>query len=316
MLARPQWLLLLAAACSPPLTTRYAVVGPTSHQAISLLGDTLWTLPLDPKQGPRLVEQLQIARNRNAMEVPPVQDQLLLARRTAEMGRLREALILLSRTAQVHFNNPRVFRERGEILLILREFAAAREDFQKAGALMIGRNGLAELTDLPEGGAQLTTVQFQTALYLGVTHYLLGNWVASRDVLIEAVKEAANDDDVALAAVWLFFAARRIGTGAAAAEILRALGPNLEVRLSRHEYDLLQAYRGQVPSDSINSRATSREGGDERALYAYGIGMWHLVRGQAADAETWFEYARRIPNWATLPYIAAEAELLRLRKKS
>lgn len=318
MPARPQGLLLLlAVACSPPLTARYAVVGPTSYQAVSLLGDTLWTLPVDPKRGPGLVGQLQKARARNAAEFPPVEDRLLLAKRTAEMGRLREALVLLSTTAQVHFDNPKVYRQRGEVLLALREFVAARDDFQKAGALLIGKKGLVELTDLPDGtGSQLTTVQFQASFYLGVTHYLLGAWVASRDVLIEAVKEAANDDNLAQAAVWLFFATRRIGTGAAAADVLRALGPDLRVDLNRDEYDLLLAYKGLVPTDSINLRALDREGGSARALYAYGIGMWHLVRGQESEAQSWFEEARTIPDWTTLPYLAAEAELRRLQGKS
>jgi len=318
MPARPQALLLvLAAACSPTLATRYAVVGPTGYQAVSLLGDTLWTLPVDPKRGPGLVEQLQKARGRNAVEYPPVEDRLLLAKRTAEMGRLREALVLLSTTAQAHFNDPRVFRQRGEVLLALREFAAARSDFQKAGALLIGKTGLAELTELPDGiGSQLTTVGFQAAFYLGVTHYLLGAWVASRDVLIEAVKEAPNDDNLAQAAVWLFFATRRIGTGAAATEVLRALSPDLKVDLNRDEYDLLLAYKGLIPSDSINVLALARDGGGARALYAYGIGMWHLVRGQEAEAASWFEEARTTPDWTTLPYIAAEAELVRLRGKS
>jgi tetratricopeptide (TPR) repeat protein len=241
---------------------------------------------------------------------------MLLAKRTAEMGRLREAVGLLSRTAAVHFSNPRVFRQRGELLLMLRQFQLAKSDFQRAGALLIGRQGIgmAEAVDLPEGGgAQLTTVQFRTALLLGITHYLLGAWVPSRDVLIEAVRLAPNDDDLAQAAVWLFFATRRIGTGAAAAEVLRALGSNLQVDLSRHEYELLLGYKGQVPSDTINARATNRAGGDERALYAYGIGLWHLVRGQTDDAEPWLDEARTIPNWASLPYIAAEAELARLR---
>lgn len=308
------WLLLLAAACSQPLATRYAVVSPTGLQAVSLVGDTLWTLPVDPKRGPRLVEELQKARARNASEYPPVEDRLLLAKRTAEMGRLREALVLLSTTAQVHFDNPKVYRQRGEVLLALREFVAARSDFQKAGALLIGKKGLVELTELPDGsGSQLTTVQFKAAFYLGVTHYLLGAWVASRDVLIEAVKEAANDDDVVQAAVWLFFATRRIDSGAAAAEVLRALGPDLRVDLNRDEYDLLRAYKGLVPSDSINVRALDREGGSARALYAYGIGIWHLVREQEGEARMWFEEARMTPDWTTLPYLAAEAELARMK---
>jgi tetratricopeptide (TPR) repeat protein len=233
------------------------------------------------------------------------------------MGRLRDAVLMVSKTSQVHFNNPRVYRLRGELLLRLRELKAAREDLQKALALLIGKVGAAEVVELPESAvAQLTTVQFKASFYLGVTHYVMGAYGPARDVLIEALKVAANDDDLAQAAAWLFFASRRIGDGAAAGEVLRALGPSLQVDLSRHEYELLLGYKGVVPSDTINARALDPAGGDERALYAYGIGLWHLLRGKASDAEPWFEQARTIPNWAALPYLAAEVELARLREKS
>lgn len=307
------WLLLLV-ACTPP-SVRYAVIAPDGVQGFSLLGDTLWNLPVDPKKGPFLVDQLELARERNAVAHPTVADQLLLARRTAAIGRLQEAIGILTRVAQVHFRDPRVFRLRGELLLRLRRFELARQDFRQAGTLLIGQDGIVDPIDLPGGeGVRLSTAQFQNWLLLSVTHYIEGDWVRARDGLIEAVRFAQNDDDLADAAVWLFFATRRIGTGAAASEVLRALGPDLQVDANRHAYDLLRAYKGEIPSDSIQARATARDGGDERSLYAYGVGLWHLVRNQPEEAELWFEQARAIPNWSALTYIAAEAELIRIRQ--
>jgi hypothetical protein len=98
----------LAVACSTAVSTSPPPVPPPDAEAISLLGDTLWTLPVEPRRGPRLISQLQMARNQAAVPWPPAVDQVNLARRTAGIGRLREAMAMLDQTANVHFYDPRV----------------------------------------------------------------------------------------------------------------------------------------------------------------------------------------------------------------
>jgi hypothetical protein len=125
-----------------------------------------------------------------------------------------------------------------------------------------------------------------------------------------------NDDDVAETAYWLFFSMRRIGKGVAAGEMLEQLGTALQVELRRAEYEVLLSFKGLVPSGTISARAMLRRGGEDKSLYAYSLGMWHLVRGEQDQAELWLRQARTIANWAALPYLAAEVELARLREKS
>lgn len=161
-----------------------------------------------------------------------------------------------------------------------------------------------------------TSVEFQVALHMGVIRYLQGDFLAARDLLTEAARRAMSDDDLTVAALWLFFATRRAGNLPEATEILGAVNDGWGVRVRRHEHQLLLAYKGQVPTDSIQTRALNRLGGEERALYSYGIGFMLLVRERTDEAELWLQQARAIPNWTALPYLAAEADLARLKGRA
>jgi tetratricopeptide (TPR) repeat protein len=325
---------LLGACSTQPI--HLTVIQASSVRAISLMGDTIWTLPVDPRDGPRLMARLNEARAMVSEDPEDLTAMLNLGRRTAAIGQFPQAIEVLTRAARVHYLSPRVFRERGEVLLSVRELGPAYEDFEKAQTLIDAqRTGLADpgrVRPKPEdttsvqwgvivetadetdstGGPLLTSVQFQVALHMGVIRYLRGDFPAARDFLIEAARRASTDDDLALAALWLFFATRRAGNLTEAAEILTAVKPDWAVQAHQHEHQLLLAFGGQIPGDTVQRRALNRLGGGERSLYCYGIGFMLLVSGRTDEAELWLEQARTIPDWTRLSYLAAEADLARL----
>jgi hypothetical protein len=49
------------------------------------------------------------------------------------------------------------------------------------------------------------------------------------------------------------------------------------------------------------------------ATAAYGIGNWHFYNGRAAEAEAVFRRIMGGGQWAAFGYIAAEAELARMK---
>ena len=51
----------------------------------------------------------------------------------------------------------------------------------------------------------------------------------------------------------------------------------------------------------------------QQTTLAYGIGNWHLVRGDTARAREWFERSVRSGGWPAFGFIVSEAELRRLR---
>jgi len=293
------------------------VVTSSLAETVSLLGDTLYGLPLAPESGPARVRRIGEARDAVGRDSNDVSAWLRLGRSTAELGRLREAVGIFSEVASVHFDDPRVYRERGDLLLRLRHLDRAIADLRKAGLLAIGRGPIIEAaprdptvpTDAP--GFQLSTTQYQAFLLQGIALYCKGDYATAYPVLVEAVGRALTIDERAQALLWLFFALRRAGDGREAKAVLDLVTPDWTADSESGETALLLAYKGLVPSDSIQARAL-RGQGQERSLFAYGIAYFlELKPERAEDAESWLQLARSGGNWASLAYLAAEADLAR-----
>ena len=304
-------LCLLAAACAPPARHRIAVIPPTA-QTIALTGDTLWNLPLNPAQGPARVARLNQARAEVAKDSTSLRARLNLARSTAAMGRIREAVSLLSEARWMVVDDPQLYRYRGELRLWLRELNRAIADFQHAGRLGIGKNAKIDVGSWVSGGEELSTLEYATQLLLGVTYYCNGEYAKATEALSAAAESALTPDQVSRAVLWLFFAARRVGLDAGAA-VLQLVKESWAKGTRHQEIDLLLAYKGMLPSDSIRSRAL-RADEAARPLYGYGIAYYlELLPDRGAEAEAWLDWVHSSPDWTALPYLAAEADLARLR---
>jgi tetratricopeptide (TPR) repeat protein len=306
---------LAAAGCNQQ-PVRLRVVASSTAETISLLGDTLYGLPLDPAGGPERIRRIQAAREAVQRDSSDLAAWLRLGRRTSEMGRLRDAMGVYTSAAGIHFTDPRIWRQRGEVLLKLRYLDAAIADLRKAGLLALNQPKFLEVV-LGAGDSlaarDVTSLQYQVPMLLGFALYCKGNYPAAAEVLAEATKAALTPDEQARALLWLFFAVRRIGDGSGAARVLSLVRPELSESAQLPDITLLQGYQGTFPSDSIRKRALARIG-PEGTLFSYGIAYVLLLKPEArADAELWLQRARSGADWTALPYLAAEADLARLR---
>src|SRR5262245_16955276 len=92
-------ILLLGASCAAADDVQFLRAAPETAEGISLLGDTLRRPPLAAEDGQRLVEDLQVARGEYAAHPSALAYRLAVARRTASLGRIREALGLYTQAA-------------------------------------------------------------------------------------------------------------------------------------------------------------------------------------------------------------------------
>ena len=286
-----------------------------SAEALSLLGDTLWSLPVPPAEGPKLVEQLGRARNRLAASPFDVNAALIVARRTADLGRLREAVGLYTRAGELHPTDARIPRYRGEILLQLRELELAQKDFHEAAQRILGKKEETEFVETSDGLLG-STLQFNIYQLLGLTYYVRGDFVRARTALAEAAKAASTGDDLAVAGIWLFFATRRLGALEEARLLLRMLADSAQVTARQPEQQLLLAFRDGVPYDSLHLNLSQKFTTERDALFAYGLGFALLLLRRDEEAELVFHQVRTYPDWSAIPVLAAEAELARLKSKA
>ena len=84
----------------------------------------------------------------------------------------------------------------------------------------------------------------------------------------------------------------------------------MKVKDDQQYYDRLQMYKGlKTPEELLQA------GGDpvSAATLAYGVGNWYLYNGRKAEAKALFEKIITGPNWMPFGFIAAEAELARMK---
>jgi hypothetical protein len=77
-------------------------------------------------------------------------------------------------------------------------------------------------------------------------------------------------------------------------------------------YDVrLRLYRGRIGPDQVVTPADTSD--IALATLSYGVGNWLLLRGDTASARRWFERAVGSGGWPAFGFIAAEAELRRMK---
>ena len=73
-------------------------------------------------------------------------------------------------------------------------------------------------------------------------------------------------------------------------------------------------YKGaREPAALLEPAEGTEATGTDFATAAYGVGNWHLYNGESERAIPIFERIVATESWAAFGYIAAEAELARLR---
>ena len=309
------WLVIAGTLWSAPLAAQSA--RPAAVQAVSLLGDTLRELPLSATTRERYERQL--AEARVAYEhAPENADSIIwLGRRLAYLGRIREAIDVYSRGIELHPDNAWLYRHRGHRYLSVRELDRAIADLERATQLVAGSPDEVEPDGQPNArNVPIGTLHSNIAYHLGLAYYLKGDFARAVQVYRRELTEARNDDRRVSTAHWLYMSLRRLGREREAAEVLAPIGRQMQVVENGTYHRLLLMYKGDLPPDSVLTISPGGEMSVTDATAAYGVGNWHLYNGRRAEAERIFRRILAGGQWGAFGYVAAEAELARMRRAS
>ena len=300
---------LLLPGCVPRPGGKPSPVGPP--EAVSLLGTPLYSpeLPLENRQ--RL--EAELAEARRAYERDPDDADAILwyGRRTAYLGRYRDAIAIFSEGAGKHRRDARFYRHRGHRWITVRRFDRAVEDLERAVRLTRGRPDEVEPDVVPNARNEpRSTLQGSIWYHLGLAYYLRGDFNSAAVGFRQALELARNDDARVAASDWLYMSLRRAGRHDEAAAVLAPIRPDMDVIENQSYLRRLLFYRGEIPADSLLSAAGMTSTG--AATLRYGLGNWHLYNGRPEEAEEVFWRVTAGENWAPFGYIAAEADLRRL----
>ena len=307
--------LLVAAACSKGSedTPDSTAAAPVVVQAVSFLGDSLREFPMPAAARATADSNLAVAKAAYDKAPADADSIIWYARRLGYLGRFRESIAVYTDGIAKHPDNPWMYRHRGHRYISVRELDNAIADLEKATQLTDGKPDEVEPDGQPNAAnIPIGTLQSNIAYHLALAYYLKGDFAKALPVWQKEMNAAKNDDRKVSTGHWLYMTLRRQGKDAEAKAMLAPFRKDMNVVENQSYHSLMMLYKGELPADSvlapnaeINSSATG--------AVAYGVGNWHLYNNRQAEAEAVFRRIMGSGQWASFGYIAAEAELARMK---
>lgn len=303
------FLLLLMVSCKEKNAELAAVGEP---QVSSLLG-TKYFAP--EETNPKLDSNLNVAL-KNFQADATEDNYIWLGRRYGYLIEYNKAIAVLSEGIEKFPNSYRLYRHRGHRYISQRKFDAAIADLTKAAALMKG----APIEIEPDGqpnklNQPLSTTQFNVWYHLGLAHYLKGDFVNAEKAYLECLAVSDNDDLLTATIDWLYMTYRRQGKIDEAKKLLERISESMTIVENESYYKRLKMYKALVPVDSVLSVDAAADDADlALATQGYGVGNWYLYQGDTAKAVAIYNKVVAGRYFSAFGFIAAEADLARLRK--
>ena len=304
---------VLSALVGRPLAAlaRGRSLQPSKPEAHSLFGQPFYAPPLSGEKTQEYTEKLAAAE-RDAAANPGDADRLIwVGRRTAYLGRFRDAIAVFTRGIAQWPDNPRLYRHRGHRYVTVREFDHAITDLEKATGLIrtlpdeVEPDGLPNKQNIPT-----STLHSNIWYHLGLAYYLKGDFENARRCFVECMKFSTNDDMICATTDWLYMTLRRLGREAEARAVLEPIRADMRILENVAYHDRLMLYKGERTPESL--LAAQSDDPVEIATHGYGVGNWYFCNGKIDQAKEIFRKVLASPQWNAFGYIAAEADLARL----
>jgi tetratricopeptide (TPR) repeat protein len=273
----------------------------------SLLGRPLTPPVIAPDAKLRMESQLAAAVATWEKDQTNADALIWVGRRTAYLGRYREALKIFTDGIAQHPTDARMYRHRGHRYLTIREIDKAIADFEKAASLIAGQPDQVEPDGQPNArNIPTSTLHSNIYYHLALGYYLKGDFSRAADTWIKARDVVRNADNLVAASHWIYLSLRRAGRAAEAAAVLAPITPELEVIENGSYHQLLLMYKGVRAPEEVLKAAGEGSGG---SAVRYGVSAWYLINNQRRDAAALWASILEGTDWASFGYLAAEAEV-------
>ena len=233
-----------------------------------------------------------VARAQDSLAASPRAVERIIRLGIAQSGvrQFREAIATFTQGIEIAPNNALLYRWRGHRYLSVRELGRAFADLTK--------------------GLQLDSTNYGILYHLGIVRFARADFKGAADAFARAQVRPPNADELAGATDWLWMSLMRAGRKAEAQAMLDRRPDSLQTNIAYAQR--LRLYRGEIKPEEV---ITAADTGDIAiATLSYGVGNWYLVRGDTAQARSWFERAIKSGGWPAFGFIMSEVELRRLRR--
>lgn len=279
-------------------------------EATSLLGE--------PLVAPDLPSEIQTAREAELAVAEAAYDEnpsdadaiIWKGRRTAYLGRYREAITIFTEGIAKHPDDVRMYRHRGHRYITTRQFDRAIADFERAAELVAGTPDQVEPDGQPNAaGIPTSTLQSNIWYHLGLAYYVTGDYENALRAYQECQAVSKNDDMRMATTYWHFMTLRRLTRNEEASRLLDTIEPELDLLENQTYHELLRLYQGGLAVDEVMDTGGEADVALSNATIGYGVGFWHEINGRPDEARAVWRRTIEGSSWAAFGYIAAEAEI-------
>lgn len=300
--------LALAAAL---IVSTAAVAMAQRPEATSLSGKPLMIPATIPNQQ-KLEGDLAQAQKTLAANPKDAEAIIWVGRRYGYLWRFNDAIATFTKGIELYPDNPKFYRHRGHRYLSIRQFAKAQADFEKAVTLIKGKPDEIEPDGAPNpAGVPRSTLQFNIWYHLALAHYLQGDYAKAYDAWVECMKVSKNDDSIVATSDWMWMTLMRLNRKADAAKVLEPITPKMDILENTAYHRRLLMYKGLEKPDALLNTATPDP--TQLATQGYGVANYYFVTGNIAQARKVFETIVSGSGWNAFGFIAAEADLHRMK---
>ena len=233
-------------------------------------------------------------------------------RRLAYLGYYKEAIAIYTKGINLHPNNARFYRHRGHRYITLRCYDNAIADLKKAIDLIKDQIDEIEEDGIPNE-RNFPTSSLHTNIYyhLGLAYYLKGD---NRQALLawEKCLDISDNDDMKVATLnWINITLRKMGREKDADRHLLDVTKEMEIIENHDYYEILSMY--QSKDDKKLVEKTQNQQTVSNATLGFGLATYYQLKGDKGKAKELFEKVVAGNQWSSFGYIAAEAELAKMK---
>ena len=233
-------------------------------------------------------------------------------RRLAYLGNYKDAISVYTKGINLHPANARFYRHRAHRYITLRCYDNAIADLQKAVELTREQVDEIEPDGIPnEKNIPTSTLHTNIYYHLGLAYYLKGD---NRHALLawEKCLDIADNDDMTVATLnWLNIVLRKMGRQNDAEQHLRAVSKDMEIIENHDYYNILLTYK--TNDESRLAEKTQQQETLSNATLGFALGTYYQLKGETNRAKEVFEKVVAGKQWSSFGYIAAEAELAKMK---
>ena len=283
------------------------MTAPKQPEATSFLGEPLYA------PTPSADALANYGEAKETWQVSPTDVEAIIwyGRRTAYLGRYRDAIRIYSDGIELHPEDARLYRHRGHRFISTRQLDKAIADLNYAAALIEGADDEIEPDGLPNAlGIPVSTLHSNIWYHLGLAYYLSGDYERALEAYAERAASAANNDMMVSTAHWRYMTLRRLGREEEAVAVLESITADMEIIENQAYHRLCLFYKDELEEEDLVEEGSS----PANAAVAYGIANWHLAEGDTKRGTELLEEIIAGGGWAAFGYIAAEADLARISK--